>query len=188
MDSNSQAVSDAPRIAIPVPTTGDLDYNRRSWAAYAEAVRLAGGEPVEVPLSMAYSDLTELAAGCQGILLPGSPADVNPDRYGQERIAECAPADAAREAVDLALLEDAYQQRKPIFAICFGFQVLNAWRGGTLIQDLTVMPVNHVAGRSVAVAHSVMVAPESLLGEIVKEQEDGSKPEEAGPFEISEVD
>jgi putative glutamine amidotransferase len=108
---------------------------------------------------------------CQGILLPGSGADVNPQKYGQEPIEECAPADPARENVDELLLQDAHNMGKPIFTICFGTQMLNVWRGGTLIQHLTGLPVNHKAGRSVTVAHTAAVAPDSLLGEVVKAQE-----------------
>jgi len=59
---------------------------------------------------------------------------------------------------------------KPIFTICFGTQMLNVWRGGTLIQHLPGVPVNHRA-RGVAVAHTAAVAPESLLGEVVKVEE-----------------
>ena len=40
-----------PRIAIPVPTSNDFDYNRRSWPVYAAAVERSGGEPVEIPLT-----------------------------------------------------------------------------------------------------------------------------------------
>ena len=40
-----------PRIAIPIPTALNLDYNRRSWPAYAAAVERSGGEPVFIPLS-----------------------------------------------------------------------------------------------------------------------------------------
>ena len=36
-----------PRIAIPVPTSAEPEYNRRAWPQYADAVRAAGGEPVE---------------------------------------------------------------------------------------------------------------------------------------------
>ena len=39
-----------PRIAIPVPTSTDLEYNQRSWPQYADAVTRAGGEPVSIPL------------------------------------------------------------------------------------------------------------------------------------------
>ena len=57
------------------------------------------------------------------------------------------------------LIQDAHNLYKPILAICFGTQILNVWRGGTLVQDLTVMPVNHGAGGKVAIAHSAAVAP-----------------------------
>jgi putative glutamine amidotransferase len=60
---------------------------------------------------------------------------------------------------------------KPIFTICFGTQMLNVWRGGTLIQHLAGMPVNHKAGRSVGVAHTAAVAPNSLLGELAQAED-----------------
>ena len=72
----------------------------------------------------------------QGILLPGSGFDVDPERYGEARIPECGEADPARTAVDELLLQDAFNLRKPILAICHGAQTLNVWRNGSLIQDL----------------------------------------------------
>lgn len=161
----------SPRIAIPVPTTTDLAYNQRSWSAYAEAVRRSGGEPIEVPLGLSRGELKSLAETCQGVVLPGSPADVDPRLYGAERDPTTAVADPAREAVDYFLLDHAVATGKPVLAICFGVQSMNVWRGGTLVQDLTPMPVNHGAGGKVAVAHTVLVAPESLLGEIVDQTE-----------------
>ena len=152
-----------PRIAIPIPTSTDFEYNRQSWGQYAVAVRQSGGDPVEVPLDATPAETARLIASCQGIVLPGSPADVNPQKYGQEPIEACAVADPARENVDELLLQDAHNLHKPILAICFGTQMLNVWRGGTLIQDLMPLAVNHRAGRAVAVAHSVDVSPDSLL-------------------------
>ncbi|HTD97121.1 MAG TPA: gamma-glutamyl-gamma-aminobutyrate hydrolase family protein, partial [Edaphobacter sp.] len=58
-----------------------------------------------------------------------------------------------------------------ILAICFGTQSLNVWRGGTLVQHLAPMPVNHPAGKSVAIAHTAAVAPDSLLGTIISSEE-----------------
>jgi len=160
-----------PRIAIPVPTSSDLEYNQRSWPQYAAAVQQAGGEPVEVALNLTPAQIADLINSCQAVLLPGSPADVNPQKYGHDRIEATAPADHARENVDELLIQDAHNLYKPILAICFGIQILNVWRGGTLIQDLTVMPVNHAAGGSVAIAHSVMVAPDSMFGGLLGEEE-----------------
>jgi putative glutamine amidotransferase len=153
-----------PRIAIPIPTSFDLVYNRANYSAYVDAVRLAGGEPVEVNLSLNDHELQELAQSCDGIALPGSPADVEPSLFGQEKDAATAAADVPRERTDRILLEDAYRTAKPVLGICFGTQMLNVFRGGTLVQDLVTMPVNHSAGRSVAVAHSATIAAGSLLG------------------------
>lgn len=155
------------RIAIPIPTSADQDYNRRSWLMYAEAVTCCGGTPVSIPLDAPPNDIANLINTCQGILLPGSPSDVNPHKYGQEPAPECAPADHPRENVDELLIQDAHNLYKPILAICYGAQILNVWRGGTLIQDLTPLPVNHEAGRSVAIAHTAAVAPQSELGQLL---------------------
>jgi len=160
-----------PRIAIPTPTSFDLAYNRANFSAYVDAVKAAGGEPVEVPLTLGDSEVRRLADACDGILLPGSPADVDPALFGQERIEATAPADIAREQVDRTLLEEAYLLGKPVLGICFGTQMLNVWRGGTLVQDLGVMPVNHSAGRAVAVAHAAAVVRGSVLDGIVDSSE-----------------
>lgn len=159
------------RIAIPVPTSGDFEYNRRSWPMYAEAVRQAGGTPVPVELSLSERELMAVARGCQGVLLPGSPADVNPRRYGQEAIEACGAADEGREVVDRILLEEAYGAGNPVLGICYGVQSLNVWRGGTLIQDLGCKPVNHSAGASVAVAHAVSIGSEGTLNRLADASE-----------------
>ncbi|MBS1823347.1 MAG: gamma-glutamyl-gamma-aminobutyrate hydrolase family protein [Acidobacteria bacterium] len=156
-----------PRIAIPVPTSANLDYNGRSWPQYAEAIVRAGGVPVEVPLSLSQREVADLINTCQGVLLPGSPADVNPHKFGHEPAPETSPADPARENVDELLIQDAHNLYKPLLCICFGAQSLNVWRGGTLVQHLAPMPVNHPAGKTVAVAHNAAIAPGSLLGTIV---------------------
>ncbi len=151
------------KIGIPVPTSTDLAYNAKAAPQYAEAVRQAGGEVVALELGLSVAQLGAVATGCDGFLLPGSPADVDPALYGQERDPATAAADPAREACDLRLLEHAAVQGKPVLAICYGVQRMNVWCGGSLVQDLTPVPVNHEAGGSVAVAHSVLVAGQSLL-------------------------
>ncbi len=160
-----------PRIAIPAPTSTDLAYNTQNWAAYADAVRASGGEPLQLPLDLSRRDALVVARDCDAILLPGSPADVDPERYGQALDPAAAPADPAREQLDILLLEHAFESAKPLLAICFGVQILNVWRGGTLIQHLSVLPVNHAAGRAVAVAHTAAVEPHSLLAALTEPSE-----------------
>jgi putative glutamine amidotransferase len=156
-----------PRIAIPIPTTADLAYNQRSWPSYTSAVINAGGEPVQIDIAASPAAIRALAATCDGVLLPGSPADVDPALYGQERDTATNPADPAREQADRILLEDAEAHAKPVLGICYGVQSINVWRGGSLIQDLTPLPVNHAAGSKVAVAHAALVAPDSLLASLL---------------------
>ena len=160
-----------PRIAIPVPTSTDVPYNQRSWPSYATAVTRSGGEPVEMALDLAAAELRALIASCDGVLLPGSPADVDPALYGAERDPATAPADPPREALDYLLLEDAERHSKPVLGICFGVQSLNVWRGGSLVQDLTPVPVNHSAGSKVAIAHTALVEKDSLLASLLTANE-----------------
>lgn len=160
-----------PRIAIPLPTSTDVSYNQRSWPSYATAVTRSGGEPVAIDLGLPAADVRALVASCDGVLLPGSPADVDPSLYGAERDPATAPADPAREAVDYLLLDEAEKHGKPVLGICFGVQSLNVWRGGLLIQDLTPLPVNHEAGSRVAIAHTAVVAKDSLLASLLTPDE-----------------
>ena len=160
-----------PRIAIPVPTSRDPAYNQRSWPTYATAVTRSGGEPVAVDLNASPAEIGVLVASCDGILLPGSPADVDPALYGAERDPASAPADPAREATDYLLLDHAEKYHKPVFAICYGIQSLNVWRGGTLVQDLAPLPVNHGAGSKVAIAHTAQIAPASILASLLTPEE-----------------
>ncbi len=156
----------APRIAIPEPNFADKEYTERSWPQYARAVQFAGGEAVLVPLRDSPAKVAQLVASCEGVLLPGSPADVNPQKYGEEAEPDCAAADAAREAVDELLLQDASNLYKPLLGICYGFQSLNVWRGGTLLQHLKTT-VNHTAGKAIAEAHTIELDGRSRLRRIL---------------------
>lgn len=161
-----------PRIAIPQPTLRMTEYNQRTWPQYAAAVTAAGGDPVDIPLSLTPAQIADLATSCQGILLPGSPADVNPAKYGQPRQPETAEPDPARENVDELLIQDAHNLHKPLLTICYGTQSLNVWRTGTLVQDLLPLVVKHRAERNVTAEHTVAIDPGSQLAEIV-----GASPE-----------
>src|SRR6202050_958292 len=166
-----------PRIAIPVPHSGDPEYASRSLPQYERAVEKAGGEPVPIPLDKTPGEVMKLIEQCDAVLLPGSRADVDPAKYDAQRDVRTNAADAARDTVDELLLQDAYNMRKPVLGICYGMQMLNVYRSGTLIQHIE-SPVNHAAGRTVAVAHTVEVAHGSGLAGIVAsavETSDGRK-------------
>ena len=157
-----------PRIAIPVPNSTRPDYVLRALPQYEHAVRESGGEPVIIKVNATPSEIAQAVKFCDGVLLPGSPADVSPEKYGEEKHDKTAPADPFRDNVDELLLQDAYNMRKPVLGICYGLQSLNVWRTGSLDQDLPE-GVNHSAGRNVVEAHRVQVHAESKLAKLLRD-------------------
>jgi putative glutamine amidotransferase len=170
-----------PRIAIPVPHSRDREYAERALPQYEKAVTLAGGQPVRIPLDQPPADLMKLIERCDAVLLPGSKADVDPAKYGAPRDPKTAAADSPRDTVDELLLQDAYNMRKPILGICYGLQILNVYRTGTLVQHIE-SPVNHEAGRKIAVAHTVELDPESNLEAIIRSEKGGRVSAERKPL------
>lgn len=103
---------------------------------YSEAVEAAGGAPVHISLIPNFDYVYSVVEGLDGILLPGSDSDVDPLRYGQQPHPALGAVHTIKDETDLLVIEAAERRRIPLFAICFGMQVLNVSRGGTLIQDI----------------------------------------------------
>jgi putative glutamine amidotransferase len=154
-------------IAIPEPTSTDSAYNQRSLPYYLAALHSAGATPIVVPLHERQDRVAKMLSGVQGVLLPGSPHDVDPQRFGEDRIPECAADDPGRAAVDELLLQDAFNLHKPILGICFGIQNLNVWRNGSLIQHLTT-PVDHSPEDSRTEAHLIQIKGGSRLAALLQ--------------------
>ncbi|GBC77035.1 Putative glutamine amidotransferase [bacterium HR08] len=104
--------------------------------SYAEAVRAAGGVPILVPPLPDRASLFDLVARCDGVLLSGGHNDVDPRRYGRPPHARLRSVLPECDETDWQLLEAAEVYRRPVLAICYGMQVLNVFRGGTLYQDI----------------------------------------------------
>jgi putative glutamine amidotransferase len=166
-------------IAIPEPTSplfvsDSAAYNQRSLPQYLHAIHAAGATPIPIPLHETPQRVAKILSTCHGVLLPGSPADIDPQKYGETPIAACAPPDPARAAVDELLIQDAFNLHKPILAICQGLQALNVWCGGSLYQDLptqAVSEVNHAPDRGVIEAHPITVTHGTRLAAIVPQHD-----------------
>jgi len=163
-----------PRVAIPMPHSIDREYAERAIPQYERAIEQAGGEPVRIPLDQSLADISKLIESCDGVLLPGSNADVDPARFGASRSQHTAVADPRRDSVDDLLLQDAYNFRKPILGICYGLQSLNVYREGSLVQHIPDFlteelrtRVDHEAGKKIAIAHDVAIDSDSKLAAIV---------------------
>ncbi|MFP4003294.1 MAG: gamma-glutamyl-gamma-aminobutyrate hydrolase family protein [Alphaproteobacteria bacterium] len=104
---------------------------------YLAAVsEFAGAAPLLIPVLDSAADVTALLDAVDGLLLPGSPSNVEPARYGGESPREGTLLDPARDALSLDLIRAALAREKPLMAICRGFQELNVALGGTLHQHL----------------------------------------------------
>jgi putative glutamine amidotransferase len=125
-----------PRIGIPWRTSEEeAQANHPKIQNYEDAVRKAGGEPILLSVRDP-KNLERQISSLDGFVLPGSPADVDPAKYGDVNHGHSAPPDQSRESTDRAILKHAFQAKKPVLAICYGCQLLNVYLGGTLIQDL----------------------------------------------------
>lgn len=128
-------MNNRPRIGITmrIEHATDRFYLSRY---YSEAVEAAGGAPLHLSLIPEPDYIESVMDGLDGILLPGSDSDVDPLRYGQQPHPALGAVHTLKDQTDLLVIEAAERRQMPLFAICFGMQVLNVSRGGTLIQDL----------------------------------------------------
>ncbi len=84
-----------PRVGIPYRTRKEeLSNKRDAYDKYLAAVRVAGAEPVEISLLFALPELLKLARELDAMVLPGSPADVEPSRFDAARHPKSADADS----------------------------------------------------------------------------------------------
>ena len=138
------------RVGIPWRTSEEERQGvREKLDNYFDAVRLAGAEPVEVSLNQPAEKLARQIERLDGFVLPGSPADVEPSRYGAVRHPKTKTLDLARDRTDSAILDHAISEHKPVLAICYGCQILNVHQRGTLVQDIPAeKPGNEVHGNT----------------------------------------
>jgi putative glutamine amidotransferase len=165
-----------PRVGIPWRTTQEQrDGIRDKLDLYLQAVRKAGADPVEVSLQQSPAELAKQLQDLDAFVLPGSPADVDPARYGEPRHAKTVNLDPNRDNTDAAILRHAFSSLKPVLAICYGCQILNVYLNGSLVQDIhaekpasvphgaTDLPPGTVKGD---IEHPAQFAPESRLAKL----------------------
>ena len=167
----------APRIGLPYRTREEeLASGTNKIEKYLAAVQRAGGQPVPISLAASRDAVAGLASSLDGVVLTGSPADVEPSRYGAPRHIKCAKTDDDRERIDFALLENCFAGLKPVLAICYGIQSLNVFLSGTLIQDVpseigTKVVHSDDKQASTDLLHGIAIEPGSRIGEMIGAKE-----------------
>jgi putative glutamine amidotransferase len=158
-----------PRIGITMRI--ELETNRFYLSRYySEAVEAAGGLPVNIPLIPRADYIAGVMDSCDGVLLPGSDSDMDPQRYGREPHHQLGTVHPLKDETDLLVLAEIEKRRLPLFAICYGIQSLNVSRGGSLIQDIASQVPNAMKHEQGVPrdrhSHQVRILEDSLLGKL----------------------
>jgi putative glutamine amidotransferase len=185
-----------PRVGIPWRTVQEQRAGKRDKLDYYfRAVREAGAEPVEVSLEQPPAQLENQLKELDAFVLPGSPADVDPSRYGATRNPKTKTLDPERDATDEAILTHALSVSKPVLAICYGCQMLNVHLHGTLVQDIPAQrpdrphPVAHgmtdlaAGAKSGDQSHDAVLTSGSILANLA-----GSSPAEINSSHHQSID
>lgn len=159
------------RPLIGITMRHELETERFYLARqYGEAVEAAGGAPLHIALIPRAPYVRSLVGRLDGVLLPGSASDVDPNRYGREPHVRLGSVHPLRDETEAQVLEAAEGLGLPLLAICYGMQAWNVARGGTLIQDIaSELPdaIKHEQGAPrERPSHRVTIQQGSLLGRL----------------------
>jgi putative glutamine amidotransferase len=137
-------MAERPRIVIPARFSSSASALRYAAEVTSRnlvaAVYAAGGEPLvlhpHAPGGRADdAEVAERLAVADGVLLPGG-GDLGAHWTGQQPHPTLYDVDDEQDAFDLALARVCLEQGIPLLAVCRGLQVVNAVRGGTVVQDM----------------------------------------------------
>ena len=145
-----------------------LDYLENDMARYLASMDVM---PILIP-DLDDSILSRYMDEMDGLVLQGG-ADLAPETYGEEPIGRWL-GDRKRDLYEIRLIELALERNLPILGICRGMQLLNAFYGGTLYQDLGTQLSPTIVHRDAilydSVHHSVQHTEGSLLSEAYETQ------------------
>ncbi len=138
---------------------------------YARAVKVnAHAQPVLFALADG-SDVEGLLELVDGVMLTGSPSNINPAHFGESVADPALPLDETRDALTLALVRGCIRRAIPLLGICRGFQEINVALGGSLHQQVHAVdgmldhrePKDQPYADQYAPRHAVRIAPGSQL-------------------------
>lgn len=120
----------------------DMHPTHAAGDKYLRAVvQAAEGLPLVIPALGDLVDQAALVGHLDGLLLTGSPSNVEPHHYCGTASASGTDHDPLRDRTTLPLIRAALAAGVPVLGICRGFQEMNVALGGSLHQR-----VHEVAG------------------------------------------
>ncbi|HSX41622.1 MAG TPA: gamma-glutamyl-gamma-aminobutyrate hydrolase family protein [Candidatus Saccharimonadales bacterium] len=120
----------------------EVDDEARSWypqrqgvlGAYVEAIEAAGGAPVLVPL-VETASLKRIYQTLDGMLFCGG-GDIDPGFYHQEIQRKLDRPSLRVDKAEMVMASWCVLDRKPVFGVCRGLQIMNVVMGGSLHQTI----------------------------------------------------
>ena len=162
-----------PVIGITIDTSEREGYYE-SPASYAKAVERAGGLPLLLPYQTDHALIPQFVDLIDGMLFSGGD-DLDPALYGEARHPKAVPIDPARQSFELALLAEVERRRVPALGVCLGSQLMNVYRGGSLIQFLPDAdrpdPLEHRKVGTELKRHAVTLDVDSQIGRAIGKPE-----------------
>lgn len=127
-----------PLMGIPCCTSfqGPHRFHSVGEKYILGAVQGAGGLPLLIPALGDQLDIPQLLDSLDGLLLTGSPSNIEPQHYAGAPSADGTLHDPQRDTTTLPLIRAAIAGGIPVLGICRGFQEMNVALGGTLHQRL----------------------------------------------------
>ena len=150
-------------VAVP-DRQSDPAIAERKNRLYVEAVRRHGGEPVILDATASEADRRAAFESMSGLLMSGG-ADLDPARYGRPNEGSTA-TEPDRDELEAAAWNAAEARGLPVLGLCRGFQALNVFLGGQLLQDVG----GHVGksyGKGPGMTHPVRVVAGTRLARIL---------------------
>ena len=157
--------------SVIVDEAGSFAGYKRAYVNkdYVDAVIRAGGVPLIIPFSTDKEVIISQAQLIDGLILSGG-HDINPYNYGQEPSQKIGETFPERDTYEMILLEESKKRNIPILGICRGFQLINVAAGGTLYQDLSLIPGNSLKHNQVSnptvKTHKVEIKENSFISSI----------------------
>lgn len=161
------ATGEGPRIVVTVAVAAaqtDPVIAGRKNVLYAEAVARHGAEPVILDATSSAEVRAAAFATMDGLLLSGGP-DLDPVRYGRA-LTGSAAVEPDRDALEAEAWSAAVARSVPVLGLCRGFQAINVFSGGTLLQHVE----GHNGsswGRGPAATHPLRLEAGSALASFV---------------------
>ncbi len=153
----------------------DLD-SRRFYLGrdYSEALAACGALPVHLALIPDENYISSVLDKVDGLLLPGSDSDVDPEYYGEDPLPGLGRVVPEKDQTEMLVLKHAEEKGIPVIAICYGMQALNVSRGGSLIQDIRAQVegcIKHEQGVPLERnSHRIEIAEGSMLYELADKE------------------